>query len=498
MKLQIDDKKKLFEIGKHNKWIFRFASEKLKKDIEVREAYKKYIEKNKSDDGTFVVLSDFHSNRWPLDEKIPLYLKEYDKVYILGDATDRGPSGSSQQGNGGIKLLLDIMDKCKEKKDRLIYIPGNHDEFLYYYAAHRDTEIGTFMKNNLYSNHGYYTVEDIDKLREENPKRFQELIEWLGNLPIQRTHIFDNQRYCLSHAFFNEKIYRKNPNYSLENMFQESTKKGYNAYSDSEQILWYRTGDRYDVSTVPVNSVIVIGHTPKMFREGENLDLYNYKGELTKVICVDNGIAYQMDNNEMSKYVSGRTKESTTFQDYHEYLPSTRRSKKLYTDREYNMFIDAINATAKKYGIVQILFLIIESIYKEKENWYAPITNDDNQRENVKNIDLEKIKDMIEKNSKEKDIITLAENFVLSLINENETFKKIAETDRVFTLSELEPQKSKENSANKNSEERNEDSEFEKAKEKILKARFSDDVKEELIKQLEEEHFSPQGQAKKK
>ena len=46
---------------------------------------------NKIVKDSFVVVSDFHANRWPLDEKIEkYYLNEYDQIFILGDATDRG------------------------------------------------------------------------------------------------------------------------------------------------------------------------------------------------------------------------------------------------------------------------------------------------------------------------------------------------------------------------------------------------------------------------
>ena len=73
---------------------------------------------------SFVVISDFHSYEWPLKKITDYYLKEYDKIFILGDATDRGPYGD---GEGGIDLLFKIKELTEKYPNRVIYIPGNHD-----------------------------------------------------------------------------------------------------------------------------------------------------------------------------------------------------------------------------------------------------------------------------------------------------------------------------------------------------------------------------------
>ena len=61
----------------------------------------KNIEQN-----SFVAISDFHSYRYPLEIIKNKYLKEYDKIFILGDATDRG---EDNKGTHGIKVLEEIM-----------------------------------------------------------------------------------------------------------------------------------------------------------------------------------------------------------------------------------------------------------------------------------------------------------------------------------------------------------------------------------------------------
>ena len=85
--------------------------------------------------GSFVAISDFHSYRWPLEKVKDHYLNEYETIYILGDATDRG---EKEDGTGGLDLLFKIRELTKKYPNRVFYIPGNHDEFLYGYGKYKD------------------------------------------------------------------------------------------------------------------------------------------------------------------------------------------------------------------------------------------------------------------------------------------------------------------------------------------------------------------------
>ena len=85
--------------------------------------------------GSFVAISDFHSYRWPLEKVKDHYLNEYETIYILGDATDRG---EYSDGSGGISLLLEIKKLSEQYPGRIVYLPGNHDDFLYQYAKYDD------------------------------------------------------------------------------------------------------------------------------------------------------------------------------------------------------------------------------------------------------------------------------------------------------------------------------------------------------------------------
>lgn len=242
--------------------------------------------------GSFIVISDFHSYKWPLNKIKDYYLDEYETIYILGDATDRG---EKSDGTGGIHLLLEIKRLADAYPGRVIYVPGNHDEFLYEYARYDNKD----AKACLEWNQGTVTIEHIDNLRKSNPKRFEELMNWLGSLPIQREHYFEGKRYVLAHALFNEKLFQKNKYFSLEDY-----RKARRFSKKYQNILWFRKeNDDYDKKTLPRgDSIMVIGHTPQCYRDGLNLDLVNEYGETVKVHCVDGGIAYE---GIMQKYTGG-------------------------------------------------------------------------------------------------------------------------------------------------------------------------------------------------
>lgn len=374
--------------------------------------------------GSFVTVSDFHSNAWPL-EKIQFYLNEYDVTYILGDATDRGNDkfGNVLNGKGGLKILLDIMDLSKKYPGRLIYIPGNHDEFLYDYAAHKNTQIGQDMLSSLYYNHGADTVKDIDNLEKTNPKRFHELINWLGSLPLQRTHTYKGQTYSLAHAFFNQNIYKENPNFSLEDLYR-SHNGIYNGNSPYSQIIWYRKKDNifspentYYPEDVPANTTIIIGHTPTQIREGINLDLRNCKGGITKVICVDGGIAYQTANDIMLKYEGGSRQPVGTIVGIHN--ENDHRTKEItYTEDELNLLKKAALATIQKHSANQVKLIITKWIYEDRKDWFAPFTRP--ERFEIENINIEKIKKIIESYSKpgESNPDVLASNYINAITRE--------------------------------------------------------------------------------
>ena len=263
--------------------------------------------------GSFVVISDFHSTDWPLKKVKDYYMNEYDVVYVLGDVTDRGPY---MDGTNGISMLLEMMELSKSN---VVYIPGNHDDFIYKYMNLRlrgiQGESLDLISYNVIRNGGKKTIDDLEFLYNNNRSLYIKLYNWLGSLPIQVKHKFDNVEYNLAHAFFNEKLYKINPNFNLETL-----NTGQEANLNPSQILWFRkNNDSYDSKVLPnAKSKIIIGHTPLRFREGVDLDLVNQYNEKVPVICVDGGIAY---DNKMVKFVAGHSRSIGSVIESYNYVP---------------------------------------------------------------------------------------------------------------------------------------------------------------------------------
>ena len=249
------------------------------------------MDKNES----FVAISDLHSNKEAM-KKIYKYIDEGYKVVILGDVTDRGPHGD---GTGGLDMLLEIKELSDSGK--VIYIPGNHDELLYGYAISRNDDIRYSYAETISYNGGAETLININELREKDPYKFKKLINWLGNLPIQRVHEVDGQKYCFAHALFNQKIYDTNPLFSLSDFYNL---KDYNYNSRYAQIFWFRKyEDDYRKDELPSkDSIMIIGHTPQDNLEEDDFNLIDSNGDTIEVRNVDGGLA--RGNYYMFKYDS--------------------------------------------------------------------------------------------------------------------------------------------------------------------------------------------------
>ena len=334
---------------------------------------------------SFIVVSDFHGYHYPLDKVKKYYLNEYDITYILGDATDRG---EDKRGSGGIKLLIEIMELSKLYPGRIIYIPGNHDEFLLGYVRskyHIDNYYEYNYTVNLIHNGGDATIDELNNLEKNNPRKFKELIEWLGKQPIQRTHSYKGKNYVLGHALFNQKLYDINPNYTLENYFQEAQ------FSETRKmakdVLWFRKfKNTYNPQEMPSSDkIMVIGHTIEANIRGKDINLTDSNGKTLKVYCVDGGIAY---NGEMLKY-DGKEQVIRTILLIHN--NTSKESDKLL-DREeiLNNYIVCKILNERKQGLYKLLSGSIPKELTETEckniiekNISENIAKDEPQKRNI-------------------------------------------------------------------------------------------------------------------
>lgn len=308
---------------------------------------------------SFVVISDFHSCENPLNKVKEYYINEYDKIFILGDATDRGNYGD---GTYGVEILLRIKKLTEQYPERVIYIPGNHDEFLYGYAKDNDP----MSYQCLDYNHGSQTIKDINDLSDNER---EDLINWLGNLPLQREHYYNTKRFVLVHALFNEKLYKENPGFSLEDYRKANGNNGryYN-------ILWFRKqSDTYDPSWLPEKgTTMIIGHTPAAYRGNLNLSLKNQYGNIIEVHCVDGGITY---GGTMLKFCGYGGKERLLKTYPFEHNPPKPTEKRHITrqrEKEYieswiiNNLKEAVRSTDLEESLEKSISDLINSIYRNK------------------------------------------------------------------------------------------------------------------------------------
>lgn len=256
------------------------------------------------DRNEFVAISDFHGEQFAMDKLTEHYLDEYNNIYNLGDITDRG--------DDGVSMLLQQMELAKKYPNRVHYLPGNHDSFIYgmYYA--KDAQQRAIYRKNLEYNGGAKTIQDLENLRINNPQKFNELMNFLGSQPLQQVSEFNGKKYCFAHAFFNQTIYNQNPNYNLKNYMNDVNFTDKNKSSSSPYyILWFRKKkNSYNPADLPSSEyTMVVGHTPN----ATDINL----GDV-KVVCVDGGAnKVDLDGNKSIKKFDGGAEPIITVKGYH-------------------------------------------------------------------------------------------------------------------------------------------------------------------------------------
>ena len=233
-------------------------------------------------------MSDFHGEKDALNV-VNDYINKGKMVYILGDATDRGEDG--------VEILLEIMKLHKEEK--VVYIPGNHDQFVYNLYRGTTPEARSSASSNIFANGGYETWEALEELKDTDLKKLDELLDWLGSLPLQKEVKCNNKKYCLAHALFNQKFYNENPNLCLNDLANQKCFSG--SYGN---ILWFRKNKKgynsYVLQELPdKDSIMIIGHTPTEIEDSKEFNLQNEKGEEIQVINVDGGLHGQKNGKDM-------------------------------------------------------------------------------------------------------------------------------------------------------------------------------------------------------
>ncbi|MBQ6335338.1 MAG: fructose-bisphosphatase class III [Erysipelotrichaceae bacterium] len=127
------------------------------------------------------IMSDMHGQykRYKaMLEKIQL--KDDDKLYILGDAIDRGP--------GSLEILFDIMDR-----DNVEMFLGNHEHMMLTYLEGSDRMSWFYGVNG-----GSETYKRFKECSKETQKKIVDFL--LYNTTIKKDLYLGDKRYILSHT----------------------------------------------------------------------------------------------------------------------------------------------------------------------------------------------------------------------------------------------------------------------------------------------------------
>ena len=278
--------------------------------------------------GSFVALSDFHGADWVLDKVGNHYMNEYETIFNLGDITDRGKEP--------FKLLLDYMELSKKYPGRVVYVPGNHDSFIYGVYRAADAQQCSNYKASLTGNGGLETYQQMEELRKSNPHKFNELLDWLGSQPLQRVHVDNNgKKYALAHAFFNNTLYKQNQYYSLKDYMKDVQYTGDGIKTPIGNILWFRKGkSQFNPADLPSSDyTMIIGHTAN----ANNLDLGN-----VKVIDVDGAASRQNSDGTYStrKYDGG---DDVVYTVSYEHKDTSKINTDLSSNAEHISVSDILN-----------------------------------------------------------------------------------------------------------------------------------------------------------
>ena len=221
---------------------------------------------------TFIV-SDFHGNltAWNLLKNA---LKENDRVFVLGDACDRGPHG--------VEILLDIMND-----PRFTYILGNHDDFMIRTLAPQFISRGSMSFEAGWQtwkyNHGSATIKDMHSLKECCPRQYNDLVDWLVHQYVYCTVMSKGQKYHLAHAKFPKHLSKACMTW--RQMEQEYPKVLHSAVWDR-----YTSEENNLDSYITPGAMTIIGHTP-VNRDNHVVCL--------GLINIDTGLGKNLENPEV-------------------------------------------------------------------------------------------------------------------------------------------------------------------------------------------------------
>ena len=203
------------------------------------------------------VISDIHGHFDEFKEILKIIdFSDKDTLYILGDIIDRG--GQSVE-------LIEFVKKHKN----IVTLLGNHEYMMYQFMNKHDYN----SQNIWFANGGSSTYAQIygdcrqDNIETKNKE--DDLMCWIGKLPIKVEFRLNNINYVLCHA----------------NPFAKSI----------DSAVWDRIHPWDHIEPVNDDSIYIIGHTPILrYQKGQATLL---KNEQNNLWYIDGGAAYPIYKN---------------------------------------------------------------------------------------------------------------------------------------------------------------------------------------------------------
>ena len=215
------------------------------------------------------IVSDLHGNL-EMYFQIMGYLENINKddevtLYINGDLIDRG--------TGSAYMLLDVMDRIKNKKGFPIkYLAGNHELMMYQTSLNKEGNLWPKASIWYVRNGGLITLDGLRTLANEEKE--EEVLKFISELNIYHkfNEKINDKKIVLVHA--KRPLVVKD---ECDLKLKDNNKK-------VEKALWSRTDE---LSKIGKNKYFtIIGHTPVINEKGYRyFDEYNY-------LNIDGGCSY--------------------------------------------------------------------------------------------------------------------------------------------------------------------------------------------------------------
>lgn len=224
------------------------------------------------------LVSDIHGDAlhfWKLLKKLHLdYAEDY--LYIIGDIVDRGA--------GSVKLFLEILNLQQQFPEHIVILKGNHEYFLRQY-------LNGELSERLYASFGGASaISELDTLDEITKKQLVLMIEQLPIFTEVVSPQYGTMLLVHSGLCDDSIVYNEDQTINVRKSIDLAVKEDERNFLVSNHI--------HTMSTVKLDTYMVVGHVPTIFLEPAQPMIYKRKN----LMCIDCGAGYRMQGGKLGIY----------------------------------------------------------------------------------------------------------------------------------------------------------------------------------------------------